>query len=57
MPAMPKLSETDDGEYDHDFRADPEKRKAALLFDHVRDRLRNDNRYQQRKRDWRGQRG
>ena len=37
--------------------ADPEKRKAALIFDHVRDRVRNDERYQERKREWREQRG
>lgn len=37
--------------------ADPEKRKAALIFDHVRDRVRNDDLYQERKREWREQRG
>ena len=37
--------------------ADPEKRKAALLFDHVRDRVRDDDHYQRRKREWREQRG
>ncbi|MFD1688482.1 DUF4385 family protein [Halolamina salifodinae] len=37
--------------------ADPEKRKAALIFDHVLGRVEADEVYQTRKREWREQRG
>jgi len=37
--------------------ADPEKRRAALVFDHVRRRVEEDESYQQRKDEWREKRG
>jgi hypothetical protein len=37
--------------------ADPQKRRAALVFHHVRQRVETDDLYQRRKREWREKRG
>ncbi|MFB6221851.1 MAG: DUF4385 domain-containing protein [Halolamina sp.] len=47
----------DDNERDPVEWADPDKRRAALVFHHVRQRVETDDLYQRRRRKWREQSG